>query len=723
MAVRLPFATQLGMATLLVALSVFAMVEPAAAAMPSDGAWPASTLIPAPAVSRPGQGLFTLSTQTPVVLLSSDAESERIARYFVSQLALAGGVQLQVKVASIVPNAAIVFALDPKAIVSAEEGYELDVSQHGVRVSARRPHGLFNGAVSLLQLATADGSNRTDIRIQAQHIEDQPRFAWRGLMLDSARHMQTSDEIKRFIDAMALHKLNVFQWHLTDDQGWRLQIKKYPRLTDIGAWRVPAGAAGVDAQTGKPARYGGFYTQNQVRDIVRYAAERYITVVPEIDMPGHAQAAIAAYPEFGTVPAPAVSADWGVHSYLFNNEEKTFVFLEDVLTEVLALFPSQFIHIGGDEAVKDQWKASARVQQRMHELGVADENAMQALLTKRMQIFLAARGRRLIGWDEILEGGLPADAAVMSWRGVDGAVTATAQGHDSVLSPWPTLYFDNRQGSGADEPPGRLRTISLEDVYKFDPLPATMSDEQARHLLGVQGNIWTEHIRTFDRVQWMSFPRAAAIAEMGWSPPERRDWLDFKRRLPALYARYDALGIAHADRSYTEGPVSPSDILDGKQRRTSAQLKLCSDNISLALEDDAPASGPRAIFHVDIQNPCWLFRQADLDVVHQIVAAVGSVPFNFQIGEAAAKIQFAKPTTPEGELLVMLDTCDGEVLARLPLAPAAGVPAVTVLSASPLQRISGRHDLCMRFAQHTLNPMYVLDSIELLTATPRAATR
>lgn len=675
-----------------------------------------STLIPAPALIRMQPGHFTMTASTPILVHSDQPEAVRLASYFSSQLARARGMRLQLgPAASATAGAAVVFDLDPAAAVAADEGYVLDVTRRGVRVSARHPHGLFNGAISLLQLVTAGSPHAARIRVPAQHIEDQPRFPWRGLMLDSARHFQTPEEIRRLIDAMALHKLDVLQWHLTDDQGWRLEIKKYPRLTEIGAWRIPAGAAGVDPQTGKPVRYGGFYTQEEVREIVRYAAERFITVVPEIDMPGHAQAAIAAYPEFGVVPAPAVSHDWGVHDYLFNADEGTYAFLEDVLTEVMAIFPSQYIHIGGDEVVAEQWQASAQVQKRMRELAVPNEKALQAYLTARMQRLLAAHGRRLVGWDEILEGDLPGDAVVMSWRGVDGALAATARGHDSVLSPWPTLYFDNRQGMGPSEPPGRLKVISLEDVYRFDPVPSTMSGEQVSHILGVQGNIWTEHIRSFERVQWMAFPRAAAVAELGWSAPGRRDWSDFQRRLPALYARYDALGILHADPSYTR--VVPIPVRSrAALRRTSAELKLCSEGIALGLEDDAPAAGARAIFHLDIMNPCWIFEQADLTDVDRIVATVGSVPFNFQIGDAAKKIHFADPTTAEGELLVLLDRCDGEVLARLPLAPAAAAAGVTTLPAAELRPRPGRHDLCLRFAQHGRDPMYALDSVELFNA-------
>ena len=794
-------ARKLGMAiALATALALLAAGSPFAcaasslkqASMPASKPMLASSgVIPRPLHVDVRAGDFVLDRRSAIIVTSDDPEAVRIAGYLAARLGRAGRGRLPVRIAAAhPPGRAMVLRLDPQAPVQEAEGYVLDVAPRGVEIVARQPHGLFNGVISLLQLATADAGHAGRQRIRAQHIEDKPRFAWRGLMLDSARHMQSPEQIKQFLDAMALHKLNVFQWHLTDDQGWRLPIDKYPRLTEVGAWRIPAGAAGVDRRTGQAVRYGGFYTHDMVRDIVRYAAERYITVVPEIDMPGHAQAAVAAYPQFGSVDAaPPVSHDWGVHGYLFNVDEATFGFLEDVLTEVMALFPGQYIHIGGDEAVKDQWKASASVQQRMRELGVANETAMQAYLTARMQKFLAAHGRRLIGWDEILEGGLPADAAVMSWRGVDGAVAATAAGHDSVLSPWPLLYLDNRQGTGAGEPPGRVRVVSLEDIYRFDPLPPTMSAAQGRHLLGVQANVWTEHIRTADRVGWMSFPRAAALAEMGWSAPERRDWDDFLRRLPGLYASYDALGIVHADSAYAvhattrylhhperamvalstqfgqggirytldgrpPGPGSPrynaaltlplpvvlkaatfssqqrlahtttlSLRRETEQRRSSAELKLCSDNISLDLEDDAPATGPRAVFPVDIQNPCWLFEQADLDAADRIVAAVGSVPFNFQIGDAVKKIQFAKPATPEGELLVLLDRCDGEEIARLPLVPAAPSDAVTVLPAATLKRVHGRHDLCLRFAQPGLDPIHTLDSIQLIDSKQHAAPR
>jgi hexosaminidase len=346
----------------------------------------------------------------------------------------------------------------------------------------------------------------------------------------------------------------------------------------------------------------------------------------------------------------------------------------------------------------------------MRELGIASVEGIQPWLTRRLGLFLESRGRRLVGWDEILEGAeLPANAVVMSWRGVEGALAASRKGHDAVVAAHPTLYFDNRQSAGIDEPPGRLRVVSLEDVYRFEPMPSQLPAEQQRHILGLQANVWTEHIRTEARVGWMTFPRAAAVAELGWSQPEKRDWADFRRRLAAMPERYDALGMPYAKSAF-ESTATPAATLTKK----SGELELCSENIALALEDDAPLEGPRATFAVDIMNPCWLWRGAPTGAAHAIEARVGQVPFNFQIGEDVHKIVFAKPLTPEGELEVHADACDGPLLARLPVAPAVANPATTTLPAVPIPATQGPRDLCLRFAQPRLEPLWVLDSVRLL---------
>jgi hexosaminidase len=402
----------------------------------------------------------------------------------------------------------------------------------------------------------------------------------------------------------------------------------------------------------------------------------------------------------------AVPADWGIYQNLFNVEESTFAFLEDVLDEVMELFPSEYIHVGGDEAVKNQWHASARVQSRMRELGVQDEHALQSYFVQRMEKYLNAHGRRLIGWDEILEGGLAQNATVMSWRGIQGAVAAAAAAHDAVLAPAPTLYLDNRPLNTAF-PPGRGPVVSIEDVYRFDPAPAALTEEQRRHILGVQANLWTEHVRTEDRAEYMFFPRAAAIAEVGWSPAERIDWQSFSARLPEQLARYRALGVGFAQ--------APEALAERPGRRTSHELESCgSQKILLSLEDDAPVQGERAVFLVDLMNPCWIYRGADLSGVSAIAASVGQVPFNFQIGDDVKKIPLRKPRSPAGELEVRMDSCEGEKIATLPLAPAAKNYAVTELLPVAVTKRTGQHDLCFTFTQAVVDPLWVLDAVQLV---------
>jgi hexosaminidase len=407
------------------------------------------------------------------------------------------------------------------------------------------------------------------LSLPALRIDDTPRFAWRGLMLDSARHFQTVGEIKQMLDAMALHKLNTFHWHLTDDQGWRIEIKQYPELTKIGDCRIPAGDGGLDA-AGRSKPYCGYYTQEQIRDVVRYAAALHITIVPEVDVPGHATAAIAAYPQLGVLDTPpVVSNEWGVNTNLFNVEESTFVFLENVLGEVVDLFPGAYVHVGGDEAVKDQWKASARVQERIRELGVKDEAGMQSYLIKRLEKYLVAKHRRLIGWDEILEGGLPEEATVMSWRGIEGGITAANQGHDVVMAPSSELYLDYLQTDSPNEPPGRPATIPLKQVYAFEPVPAALAADKRSHVLGLQANVWTEHMRTFARMQHAIFPRIAALSETAWSPAQNKNWEGFLARLPAQLLRYQAMGIGYAQTPFE---VRSTLVEDRKRGRVEVSL-------------------------------------------------------------------------------------------------------------------------------------------------------
>src|SRR6185312_11958766 len=475
-------------------LRILATLLPTLAAPLLATAGPTVDVIPLPARIQPGAGAFAMSAATPLSA-SPDPDAGRIANYFAALLLKTRGLSLHsTRTGSAAePRGAVLFSIDPHRLSSDPESYSLDISPDRIVLAAADSRGLLYAAVTLWQLCTASAERADPIELPALRIEDRPRFRWRGLMLDSARHFQSPEFILQLIDWMALHKLNVLQWHLTDDQGWRLEIRKYPRLTGVGAWRVPAGpaaAADIDPGTGQPRLYGGFYSQDTVRQIVAHAAERYVTIVPEIDVPGHATAAIVAYPWLGVTdvgpsgrsadpqsagqPPTAVPSDWGIYDNLLSPQPSTFEFLRNVLDEVIELFPGQYVHVGGDEAVTDQWKSSPRVQARMRELGIRSETALQGYFTRWLQQYLQSHGRRLIGWDEILQGGIGPDAAVMSWRGTTGALTAAASGHDTVLSPSPTLYFDNAQGARRDEPPGRETVVRLEDVYRFDPMPAAI---------------------------------------------------------------------------------------------------------------------------------------------------------------------------------------------------------------------------------------------------------
>ena len=683
----------------LASLLAGALLAPLAAPAATDPA-----ILPAPTtlVTRPGA--LALDASTVLVVPAQDAAAQRIAANFADLVARTHGLRLPVRAEG--GPGAIRFR---RLAEGPAEGYAIEVGTREAVVTAAHDAGFAHATATLWQLLQRRGKG---LALPMVSIDDAPRFGWRGILLDSARHYQSPEFIRRFIDWMALHKLNVLHWHLTDDQAWRLEIRKYPKLAEVGGWRVPAGAgpaADIDAATGKPRLYGGVYSQETVRGLVAYAAERAITIVPEIEMPGHASAAIVAYPQLAASahPPTAVPSDWGVYHHAYNLDDATFAFLEGVLKEVMALFPSPYIHVGGDEVEKGQWREWPAAQARMRALGLDDAAKLQVYFTQRIGRFLAAHGRRLVGWDEILAPGLPSGAVVMSWRGIDGALAAAAQGHDTVLAAHPTLYFDNRQSDAPAGPPGRLRVVSLQDVYAFEPMPPALDPGQRKHVLGIQGNVWTEHIRTEERVASMTFPRAAAIAELGWSQPERRGWEGFKRRLDTLAAKYSSVGL----KAY----VQPNAKTSGSAI-SSMSMKLCTEHIALGLEDDAPIAGPRAVFAVDIQNPCWIVPAARLDGVRALAVRVGQVPFNFQIGEDAKKIRFPKPETPAGELEVRLG-CEGELLARLPLAPAASTHGVTALPRAAIAPRSGRHDLCLRFAQHTLDPMWVIDSLELVGGT------
>ncbi|MER5882877.1 beta-N-acetylhexosaminidase [Streptomyces sp. NPDC001941] len=443
------------------------------------------------------------------------------------------------------------------------EGYRLStdgsVEDVDVLIEGGSAAGVFWGAQTLRQLLGPDAYRKApagaaERRLPALTVTDSPRFPWRGLMLDVARHFMPKADVLRYLDLLAAHKLNVFHFHLTDDQGWRIEIKRHPRLTEVGSWRARTKWGHRASPLWTDVPHGGFYTQDDIREIVAYAAARHIRVVPEIDIPGHSQAAIAAYPELGNsdvidTTALSVWDTWGVNPNVLAPTDNVLRFYEGVFEEVLDLFPadvSPFVHVGGDECPKDQWKESPLAQARIEELGVGDEDGLQSWFIRHFDGWLAARGRRLIGWDEILEGGLAPGAAVSSWRGYAGGIAAAEAGHDVVMCPEQQVYLDHRQAPGEDEPVpiGFVRT--LEDVYRFEPVPPRLSAEAAAHVLGTQANVWTEVMENRSRVDYQVFPRLAAFAEVAWSrlpDPRERDFEGFRERMAVHYARLDALGV------------------------------------------------------------------------------------------------------------------------------------------------------------------------------------
>jgi hexosaminidase len=430
---------------------------------------------------------------------------------------------------------------DPAAFPHRDESYRLIVSDSVVALSAPTHAGLFYGIQTLHQLA-ADGGELPSIEIR-----DEPRFGYRGMHLDVVRHTFPVAAIKRLIDEMARLKLNAFHWHLTDDQGWRIPIDAYPRLVEVGAWRAETVVGRqLDPYVGDGEAYGGYYTQDQIRDVVAYAAERYVTVIPEIEMPGHATAALAAYPELSCTSEPIkVGTTWGVYEEIFCPSEATFRFLETVLDEVMELFPGPYVHIGGDEVPKTRWEQSPVAQAVMRREGLADEEELQGWFTRRIERYVNAHGRTMIGWDEILDGGAPARATVMSWRGVAGGIEAARSGHDVIMSPNADLYLDFYQGDPASEPLAIGGFTSLLHVYCFEPVPEALTPEEARHILGPQANVWTEYMPSPDQVEYMVFPRLLALAEVAWTPAASRDSTSFLHRLPKRLAALEGRGIGY----------------------------------------------------------------------------------------------------------------------------------------------------------------------------------
>ncbi len=500
-------------------------------------------LIPKPVSFTENGDPFVLTPET--VIATTLPVGELLAEY----LRPATGFWMPIVPLAGAGQPALILQID-ESVIGGDEAYLLEVIEDGVIIRAPTEAGLLMGIQTLRQLlptAIFSAQVVTDVRweVPAVVIEDAPRFGWRGGMMDVSRHFFDAEYVKRYIDLLALHKFNRFHWHLTDDQGWRIEIKRYPKLTEVGAWRKESIIGHPHRDV--PHRYdgephGGFYTQDQIRDVVAYAARRGITIIPEIEMPGHAQAAVAAYPELGNLDTPLeVGTIWGIIENVFNAEESTIEFLQNVLLEVLELFPSQYIHIGGDECAKTQWNESPKAQARMRELNLPDADALQSYFVRRMDKFLNEQGRVLVGWDEILEGGLAENAVVMSWRGETGGIAAAKEGHDVVMTPWDYTYFflDQLEAHKSSTTNGLL---TLEKAYGYEPIPPDLTPEEAQHVLGAQGQLWTEYMPNVEKLEFMAFPRMCALSEVVWSK-NRESYADFVARLRVHLQRLDLLGV------------------------------------------------------------------------------------------------------------------------------------------------------------------------------------
>ncbi len=560
-------------------------------------------IIPKPMMMEEGEGFFRINGKTGFVLTDSSRSLLKGAEIFSQIISKSSTFNLQPEFRSnkIPEKHAIIISLNPQEEKYGSEGYSLKVTSDRISIEAEKPAGAFYALQTLRQLFPPELEdsiyNARSWYIPAVEIFDKPVFGWRGDMLDVSRHFLPLEVIKKNIDCLATYKMNVFHWHLTDDQGWRVEIKKYPNLTKIGAWRVDYNELpwwGRPAQKpGDKVTYGGFYTQQEISDLVKYAADRFITIVPEIDMPGHSQATIASYPEVSCDGRPYKVATGGVASdnTLCPGKEITFEFIEGVLDEVLALFPGEYFHIGGDECNKSQWKKCPDCQRRIKEEGLKNEHELQSYFITRVEKIVNKHGKILIGWDEILEGGLAPNATVMSWRGEKGGIAAAQMGHDVVMTPNTYCYLDLKQGDPDLEPPLGYSQLLLSTAYSYNPVPEDLSTEEAKHVLGTQGNLWGESIQNETGMNYMLFPRLLAIAEVGWTPANDRDWDDFTERLEYNLIRLKNLGIGYAPSMYN---VSIDGVWDKNEDGIKVSMKTEQGRVAIRFTRDGSEPSPQS---------------------------------------------------------------------------------------------------------------------------------
>lgn len=514
-------------------------------------------IIPSPVSLIPMNGSFEFSEKSKIILPILNNETKLAADFLARLLKNPTGLNIPVEEGSKERSQSVFMSFDPS--IANNEGYVLKITPKKVVIKAKSVIGMFYAVQTIRHLLPVEVENETKVKgfrlsVPACEIRDEPQFIYRGMHLDVGRHLFPVASIKRYIDMIALHKLNTFHWHLTEDQGWRIESKKFPRLTEIGGFRketiIGTGSENPQVFDGKP--YGGFYTQEEVKDIVAYAGSRFVTIIPEIEMPGHSLAALTAYPELSCTGGPfEVGMKWGVFPDVYcAGKEATFSFLDDVLSEVMELFPGKYIHIGGDECPKDRWQQCQACQDRIKKEGLKDEKELQSYFISRIEKFLISKNRRLIGWDEILEGGLTPDATVMSWRGMEGGIEAAKQKHDVIMSPYNDVYLYIYQCEPEGQPLAAGGYLPLEKVYSFNPLPAELNSDEQKYILGLEGCLWSEFVNSPELLEYMAYPRMFAIAETGWTSASKKDFESFLSRLEIVKKRYDAIGINYFKGEY-----------------------------------------------------------------------------------------------------------------------------------------------------------------------------
>ena len=597
-------------------------------------------LIPQPQKMVLGESSFKFGKETKLVV--ENAEQQAIAAQLAGLFEKAAGLKLTISVGDSEGSDQVFFKTEPSM---SAEGYSLEVFKNRIQIQAAKPAGFFYAIQTLRQLLPAEiesAQNQPKVEwlVPVIAISDQPAFKWRGFMLDVSRHFFPKEDVLKMIDYLALHKINTLHLHLVDDQGWRIEIRKYPKLTEVGAWRVDREDkhwnSRAKQEAGEKATYGGFYTQNDIKEMVIYAQSRYIDIVPEIEMPAHVTAALAAYPQLACTKGPFTvlpGGVWPITDIYCAGKDSTFLFIEDVLTEVMDLFPSKYMHIGGDEATKTEWEKCPLCQKRIKVEGLKNVGELQSYFIKRIEKFVKSKNKVLLGWDEIIEGGLPAEATVMSWRGIKGGIEAANLGHDVVMTPTSECYFDYLQGPMDQEPLGIGGYLPLSKVYAFNPLPQELSAEGAKHILGAQGNLWTEYVPNLKHAEYMAFPRIAAMAEVLWSPKEVRNWESFSRRIQTFFKRYDQMGINYSKSAYKVSAKTQFDAVK-KQLAVSLSSELAGVEIHYTIDGSEPTM-QSAVY----TNPILLDKTSTLKAVPFVNGAAieKSISKSFSMNKATVK--------------------------------------------------------------------------------------